>query len=156
MEKSNIDLIENKLKKISTFLMKLGMRSEVVKPEDDIIFLFVDVPKENKISKDTQIYYIPIEDDENNGRFLFQIVSSFGISESDLPIAQLQTICDAVNMRSAMGTLFIDPEDKELYCKHTVVEPCEDDLKDIFDITFDLYIMTLSIACDLIDRLTLN
>lgn len=150
MNNSLNNVFKEKLEQISNIIDKLGIESTIIQPKDDIIFLLLSIPPENNISRDTQLYYIPIDENNDKTKFLIQIVSSFDIFDKDIPLSKLQTICDIINAKTPMGTLFIDHEDKGLYCRYTMIDVNKDELEETLKIILDIYIMTLSMTCNLI------
>lgn len=151
--KADTAIFQPKLNRLAQIIEEFGIKGILVRDEEELPVLILDVEELFGENCKFQISYLPIDNDDTYEHFIINIATKFGISCDDISIEDLQMLCEVVNSDCPVGSVFIHFEDTNLYCRHIIPEVLLPIPKNHFRLAFELYLETVSSCYKMIKKL---
>ncbi len=151
MFQQSMSFFEPKLERLKEFLKKRNINANIVYRFGKPPMMVLDLKPEHGQNRDTQISYLPTEEGEDPQDLLIYFITSFEIGEDNLSLEKMYILCDGINVKCAVGTLFVSPADNKLYCRYALTESGKPIEEEVFLMTVDMYLHSLSMICQTID-----
>ena len=151
--RADTDIFQPKLNRLAQIIEEFGIKGILVRDEEELPVLILDVEEFFGENCKFQISYLPIDNDDAYEHFIINIATKFGISCGDISIEDLQMLCEVANSDCPVGSVFIHFEDTNLYCRHIIPEALLPIPKNHFKLAFELYLETVSFCYKMIKKL---